>query len=204
MLGYCYVKLREAQRGMLPYRRSWTDTSVVHTGRPTVHMLAYPSEAAQNEPDQIDAVKLEDQSDLEIFQAGHQDVPPPLPQPYHANSKYKDCIVFGGYMFNQIQFRILQLVPQNIPAKRVDRDYYYRELKNVYYPNRSISSAKILLEVYSGMRRHDPFLFGVVRDGQLVAARTKELRKMLIDWLIMMEINKTQNYTFIDYERQVL
>ncbi|WP_425146506.1 hypothetical protein [Deinococcus sp.] len=203
-LGHIYVKVKEFQQVIAPYRSShhrspetvvpgWSVPSILPSG--TDRIQESPNVRAVSESAQTFTIEAVPEDSDRNF--------PNLPYPYRSSEHpYPlDHVLFGGYILHPLQFRILQLLPQNISSKKIEKDYQFRSLRDTYYPNRNISSAVILMEVYSSIRRHDPHILSIMQNGQPVAAQTRTARKLLIDWLIRMKIGDTKNYKFSEQQQ---
>lgn len=126
----------------------------------------------------------------------------PCPEALFERERYAgEVVLFGGYVFHPLQFRVLQLLPQTRKAEQREQDYLFRQLRQRYYPQRNVNSTQMLLEVYSVLRHHDPDLLSTYRNGKREPARTNAARKLLIDWLIGQRIEQTRDYEFIDADR---
>lgn len=216
-LGRAYVILKEIQQAIAPHparHRVRPESVIVQDYR----TLALPSSSVVTDGEnvvrrtsQVTATELSQDPEIRNGIADLADTErsplvdwPSLPYPLSlikGGQVTGDHVAFGGYAFHPLQFRVLQLLPQNIPAKKLETDHAFRTLRSRYYPNRTVSSPVILMEVYAGIRRYEPHLLSL-RDGdQIVPAQTRTARKLLIDWLIRMQISHTKNYNFSNVEQ---
>lgn len=216
-LGRTYVLLRQIGQAITPYpsrhrvhpesvivqdyrTRVLPSSSVVTDGKNVVHRT---SQVAATELSQGPEIRngIADLAETECSPLVDW---PSLPCPLSFIKKGQvtgDYVAFGGYAFHPLQFRVLQLLPQNIPAKKLETDYYFLFLKNQYYPNRNITSSVILMDVYSGMRQHQVHILSVIEGESFIPAKTRTARKLLIAWLVKMGVTYTENYKFLDSER---
>ena len=212
LLGRTYVLVKEIQQAIAPYRsrhQAHPESVVVHHRTPALLSVFSTSDSEHTPRRAAEVTAPELSKDLELPNDSSSEFAetepstfadrPSFPYPLSLVGRGQvpvDHVAFGGYAFHPLQFRVLQLLPQNIPAKKLETDHAFRTLRSRYYPNRTVSSPVILMEVYAGLRRYEPHLLSLRAGGQIVPAQTRTARKLLIDWLIRMEISHTDSYRF--------